>query len=505
MKKLLIFCLIFGLTAGAVFAGGESEQTGTSVSKAPVKVVTRFNVPNEEDGVYEYMEDKFGLDLEIVNIPSPNLNEIYDRLNMMIAAGDYPDVMQMRNDDPAAKKLHNNLVEAGKLVNLDAMIDSNPNRWPLLASRLSDKDYGGYVANDGNSYIIPGLLGSWDHSIYLRGDWLEKLDLNIPTTIYELFDVLKAFVENDPDGNRNVGLTMGNAWWFNHFYSAFTGAFDWKLTDGKYVSNYMLPEFKEAVRFLAEMSQAGVLDKEIYTHKAERDELAKFSSGKAGALLIGIGFVGGIEKNLKAYNSDAEIVWCPVDISGPAASARISGPKFFDGFAIYKGTENPEAILDMFEFIMSEDGEFMAINGVEGVHYTMDGDNVVKDIEKLEEEGWGFPGSESQIYQGFRQFTTWTPVMLDSVIDGMTEQGDEYKNFWKTLNAPGVANTNALAGKPINAYAEIGGDCWTVYDSYISGFLYGSKDIETEWDAFISEFLNAGFQKVIDEVNEKYN
>ena len=37
--------------------------------------------------------------------------------------------------------------------------------------------------------------------VFIRKDWLEKLHLNIPQTTEEMYQVAKAFTEQDPDGN----------------------------------------------------------------------------------------------------------------------------------------------------------------------------------------------------------------------------------------------------------------------------------------------------------------
>src|SRR5690606_7099573 len=38
-------------------------------------------------------------------------------------------------------------------------------------------------------------------SYYVRQEWLDKLNLKVPTNYEEMVNVMKAFVENDPDGN----------------------------------------------------------------------------------------------------------------------------------------------------------------------------------------------------------------------------------------------------------------------------------------------------------------
>ena len=60
-----------------------------------------------------------------------------------------------------------------------------------------------YSYYEGKNYGMPNLNYSHvENSVSgYRWDWLEKLGMEVPTTIEELHDVLYAFTHNDPDGN----------------------------------------------------------------------------------------------------------------------------------------------------------------------------------------------------------------------------------------------------------------------------------------------------------------
>lgn len=55
---------------------------------------------------------------------------------------------------------------------------------------------------DGSIYRIPGDVAEPScENLWIRQDWLDNLNLKAPTTIEELNEVLRAFTEDDPDGN----------------------------------------------------------------------------------------------------------------------------------------------------------------------------------------------------------------------------------------------------------------------------------------------------------------
>ena len=107
----------------------------------------------------------------------------------------------------------------------------------------------------------------------------------MPQTLDELGDVLRAFVAEDPDGTGNFGLTTVNSWWLQHLVTGFTGAFDYYDTGDKFIHTIYQPEWLEGIQYVNGWIAEGIIDPEIFVHQAYRDELSKFTSGKAGVLL----------------------------------------------------------------------------------------------------------------------------------------------------------------------------------------------------------------------------
>ena len=55
---------------------------------------------------------------------------------------------------------------------------------------------------DGKMYKIGRVLESFpSYAVFVRADWLKKLNLDVPKTTEDLYKVAKAFAEQDPDGN----------------------------------------------------------------------------------------------------------------------------------------------------------------------------------------------------------------------------------------------------------------------------------------------------------------
>lgn len=125
------------------------------------------------------------------------------KLNLLINGGTYGDVIwggPVLNSVTASK-----YIAAGKLIDLtDFMI---PDLMPEFTADLAENpDMKKMItAADGRVYTLPkitGLEGNYLESpIWINKAWLDKLQLDIPTTLDEFTNVLRAFATKDPNGN----------------------------------------------------------------------------------------------------------------------------------------------------------------------------------------------------------------------------------------------------------------------------------------------------------------
>lgn len=97
-----------------------------------------------------------------------------------------------------------NLITADKLMPLNDAIEKYAS--PTLKAVFEARPYVlGEVTRDGKIYGIPRFfMGDEGSVMWIRKDWLDKLSLQPPKTIAELENVLKAFTEQDPNGNNKA-------------------------------------------------------------------------------------------------------------------------------------------------------------------------------------------------------------------------------------------------------------------------------------------------------------
>ena len=147
------------------------------------------------------------------------------------------------------------------------------------------------TAPDGNIYYMPYVPdGSVSRGWWIRQDWLDKLKLKQPQNVNELYEVMKAFRDRDPNGNgkkdeipyfnSNEHEVFRLALLWGARSSGSNTAMDFMVKDGRVVHPFAQEEFKVAIKNIAKWYAEGLIDKEIFTRKSRaRQQLYSADQG----------------------------------------------------------------------------------------------------------------------------------------------------------------------------------------------------------------------------------
>ena len=144
---------------------------------------------------HQYIKDNLGIDINLIQ-GGDNWKQ---QLSLYITSGDIPDLMAFM-DQPTFQ----GYAADGAFYDITDRVRNYDNIMNYLDSVV------GYTADDmlarttldGRIYGIPGVtIARSYYSENIRTDWLEKLGLEIPKTLDEFTEVMRAFTKNDPDGN----------------------------------------------------------------------------------------------------------------------------------------------------------------------------------------------------------------------------------------------------------------------------------------------------------------
>lgn len=210
-------------------------------------------------------------------------NNVYeDKLNIALASGQIPDLTEIK--DPFSPSFR-------ALVKQNAIWDLTPyyEDYPNLVSGIPDVAWELTKMEDGKVYGIPRGRDADDVGfLILRKDWLDKLELEPPTTTDELYEVLKAFREKDPDENGKTdtyGLVAGIESLIGTFQGIFTGVSgSWKPVDDGLTFAPLLPEARDSLEYLAKLYKEKLLPEDVLSLKTSqvRDY---YKGNKAGGVI----------------------------------------------------------------------------------------------------------------------------------------------------------------------------------------------------------------------------
>ena len=260
MKKLVTMMLALAmlLSCAAFPALAEAEPVKLDVFYASTRPINECT-----ELTRQYIIDNLGVDINLIQGDSSNFDQ---QLALYISGGEMPDVVW------CSYSVWMDYAQQGAWADISAYLtDENADLMNYVGDDWS------YMTVDGAVYGVPSELSvPSSHIIGIRKDWLDKLGLEIPTTLDEFTNVMRAFKNEDPDGNGEND-TYGYCGAGFSYLSALMGAFgasserDFFLNDdGTITTNAISNEMKEALAYLRDIYAEGLIDPDMVTATYEQ-------------------------------------------------------------------------------------------------------------------------------------------------------------------------------------------------------------------------------------------
>ena len=456
-----------------------------------------YCVYNNDWPIFKEAEKKTGIALKGT---TDNVNS-FTAFNTMLSSKKLPDIIHFQAD------YLNKAGQKGSLIPLNDLIEEHA---PHIKEIFDKYEYikNAVTAPDGNIYYIPYLAFDPKDSIqpskafFIRTDWLDKLGLETPKTVDEYKNVLKAFKEGDPNGN---GLSDEVPYFergdeFIGLYQLFGAKVDFNIYNSDTVKRGEIqPEFKNAVKNLAQWYKEGLVYSEIYTSgQSVLDQL--FSDNRAGSTFDWISstssYNGLYAKSIPGLKFESMLP--PADINGNVKCDISRSCVNNLGWGISKDNKYPEQTMKYFDFWMSKEGEILQSYGVENVHYTKENGKYKYKKEVLNAKG-GVPTymrTQGQVEIGVVRD-------INSEILGMNKIGrqafESYKGVIREAMPylPFSSSEQEIIDKylpPIELYI----------DKSVRSWIMGNSDVESEWDEYLKEIDRLGMNKIEKIYNAAY-
>ena len=192
-KKIATVSLAAVMLTGSL-AGCGQKAVSIDKENPSINVMTKaYNTESAspDSPVLQKLEEFLGTKLNITWVPSTSYDE---KVTAAMGSGEYPQVMLVGSRSSSV--IQNS--RAGTFWDItDKLTDAE--KFPNLAQ--TDPTVNHNTSIDGKVYGVYRSRELGRAGVSIRKDWLDKLGLEQPKTIDDFYNVLKAFKEQDPDGN----------------------------------------------------------------------------------------------------------------------------------------------------------------------------------------------------------------------------------------------------------------------------------------------------------------
>lgn len=447
-----------------------------------------------------------GVNIKWIHPPG---NDAAAALNVLISSGDLPDIIQ--NDWYVYPGGPEAPINNGTTVKLNDLIDKYaPN---LKAYLKANPDLDKEVKTDaGSYYAFPFLRDSEELTLYhgpiVRKDLLDKLGLEMPTTIDEYENVLKKFKES------GVKAPLTFDWGAIGWDSAFVGAFNTKMglfvEDGKVKFGQAEPGYKDFLALFKKWYDEGLLDKNFATLTGAQKDTAMTNGTSAMSLGLTGGNIGGWSSNAKKTGNGFKFAAAPYPVlkkgDTPKFGQLDSRYTTYCAAAITTNCKNPEIAAKVLDYGYSPEGIKLFNFGKEGESYTMkDGKPTYTDLILKNPDGVSI-GSMLAKYTAVGGSPTIQQKDYIMQYLALPEQREALKT-WKTDMAKYMLPRISLTPEESSDAASIINGINTYVNEMTFKFIMGTEPL-SNFDKYVEEINNLGLQKYLkyqQDALERYN
>ena len=371
-------------TSGSTESGAEASGTtaetpenfnavGLPIVNEPITVDTWIEGGTDIDwtnnGFVNTVAEESGIQMEITAVSGA---DSVTQRNLRLASGDFPDVFML---DWTSIMTFTDIMQYGVQEQILAPIDQYIEPYSENMGRILEEhpDFTDAItATDGHIYGFPRFSECYHclayPKFYIRQDWLDALNLEMPTTTDELKDVLTAFVTKDPNGNGQadeIGLLGGTDFNLMLEYGIIGNSFVtvkpdfWLYTpDGENIEVSVTTDaYRDGLIYLNDLYANGLIDSTSFTNDsdqfAQTVRLEPYVVGMYCCDHIGMGYDTANVDEAKNY----QIVPVLEGPDGVRQQSQNSGEGQIQGFhaVMTVACENPEAVFRMIDHYFYDD------------------------------------------------------------------------------------------------------------------------------------------------------
>lgn len=511
-------------SGGEKSKGGGEYQTTYGDKKfddvtITVELFDRSNAPKgstlTDNRWVEYVNEqmnKVGINVEFVGVP--RADEV-TKMQTMMSSQTAPDLTLTYTYSHAE-----NYFNQGGTWDLSEFIDGE-DQAKNLKSYIGEDVLDLARTSEGSLYgIVAKRATTAETNLFIRKDWLDALNLEVPTTPDELFEVATQFVKNNLEGRKDaIGLyffglndATSRVCFRNSMSLAFSqlGGDKKELDIASGYDYYYDPGYREYLRFVNKCYNAGLMDGEYYSMTTDTYN-SDIVSGATGFFESNVNYSvdilrGNLLKTLQENNPNADIVSIPTlkNVNdGQQYTANYSPGGLVAFCPKTADAETVEACMTYLDWMCTKEGGYVLYHGFEGEHYELDENNVpvVKDAAyNATDKDWLRTDIFLTGNQGY--FTTVEDFNACTAKENIGYEQYVTDNYENAM--VGTCIQESVYTSP--SAPDINTDLYLVCTEWVVKCVTEAEsDFDKNYDAFMKAAEDAGIKTIIEERTEYYN
>ncbi|NHN30172.1 extracellular solute-binding protein [Paenibacillus agricola] len=474
-----------GTPAATPAAETKKEETGP----VTFKVAFDYNVDPQgmslTDNEYiKYLKEKTGVEIQI---NSPGTAGYVEKINVLMASGNYPDALALSDGD---KDLILKYANDDLLADLSPYINDTA-KYPNIKKYMPDSSWLP-VTDKGKVWAFPyNRPDGLSQVVYVNKEWLTKLNLQPPKTIDEFYTVMKAFAEKDPDGNGKNDtfglLTNSTVDAGARIFKAGFNAEAYSIKDGKVTPPEITNEYKEYLKYLNKLVAEKILDPEFPTITSAIFQ-QKFKTLRYGVISGFWHYPSGLEIPKDVMDKYMAIELPAQKDGKPSVFTYPSLNRHY--IAIPKSTKNIDRLMKFLDWAVSPEGMKFSMIGIPDVNYK-ETNGKIEAAKQLAPIHWAF----SLVRTG--------------------QLNDDIKKYIGVVYPPQAVDNLTMANKigkldtlraALPYYPDLAGfNLKKIVDEYTTKAVLGNADVDKTWDEYVARWRSAGGDKAIQYWTDWYN
>lgn len=582
-KKLMALLLACTLTAGVLGGCGSSgneessqsqssagnsqaESTEGSQASGSAEGDSIFNAPGElpivkepitltifapSNGEYAWednlqvkeLEETTGIHLEWQTAASSD--NVQEKLSTIFASDERPNIILTGVGSASRydKSTEQFLGEQGLVLPLNDYLDTVSVGYKTAFEAIDGfREF--ITTPDGNIYSLPNVDGSlhvqYNMKLWINTKWLENLDLEMPTTTEEFYNVMKAFKEQDANGNGDPNdeiplstVTSGAGTQIDGFLMnpfQLTSETDKLYVDNGVVTYAPVQDgYKEGLKYLNKLYAEGLL----YELSFSWDQSSQVNMNESGDYTVIGAFLAqrpGYANDLSTepYSKKWEEYQPLPPLTGPTGQCVASWNPyvmFQTGMTFISSTctdIEAEAAFRLIDYLATEEQVYRSALGIEGVHYELLDDSTTElGLDGVTKAAYKRTDADSTNQTlGQLMGLVRTPEFIAAEATNPNPYAEDVKPLsgrlvvmykgsldHQVVRQPleSVLPSLYMSSEDANQMSLIKTNVSDTQKEYMVDFITGKRDIDAEWDGYVNALNSVGLESYLEMLQRAYD